>query len=613
MLKHRILLAIITVLLIFFTVKCIKYAKETAYYRESAREMLTAQLGDFTIDFTNPGTHTFALKHSNAMAGHGIMLYIEKPVFGKTNQPFADAFESAEIDIELRNAEKSIVKGKNINIKKLFFSDDVQICNGREFIPFITIPCPLRAMPFGDSYSLIFDIKNPASDSELTNCHIIAKYNWCGMELFIPKVYSTITVILLLAALICLFFFSRLLRVILVSIRKPTGDGILYLLNSYPKWSENFLRLDIRYLKEHGLKIHLVAINSGDCEMQEDWPQAKILFQGQTSTPKKDISNLAVFKSLRANFSLLKNRKIVKAIVNECRENNICHIHAEFADLPALLAAEAARKTGCTYSVGIHASDIYKMKYPPSIVFGEASFITVCNQAAAKTFFNSYGNYKEKLHIIHHGIVMDNWKWIDTIEIKPTIEILFAGRFVEKKGLNRLLEAIDILVNHAHNDVHLTVIGTGPLEEEMKQLAIQLDIASKITWTGKLTRAEMHQFFQHGTCLCAPCINAADGDMDGVPNVILEAMACGLPVIASQAGSLSEVVTEETAWPVANVDIPANIADAILDMASQPQETDRRRKNARNLVEYRFDARKQGERRSELFVSKCILKTTNDR
>ena len=176
------------------------------------------------------------------------------------------------------------------------------------------------------------------------------------------------------------------------------------------------------------------------------------------------------------------------------------------------------------------------MKYPFRTLFANASFITSCNLAAAKALYHKCPWLNIKMHLIHHGVDLSLWRFIQDFKQPKTIQLLFIGRLVPKKGLPILLQAIASLIHGSLTNIALTVVGEGPMENELKQLADTLDIAKSITWMGRLSQTKLPALLRNMSCLCVPSIVAKDGDQDGIPNVIIEAFAAGLPVIASQAG-----------------------------------------------------------------------------
>ena len=382
--------------------------------------------------------------------------------------------------------------------------------------------------------------------------------------------------------------------------------NIAFLYSSYPKWSETFLRQDLALLIEQHLHIHAISLFPGDCEPQESWPQAEVL---QPSTnlhvPSRSSTTActpAIFRPLRARYSLWKHRHLLKLLCEKLKQLNISHLHAEFADLPALLASQAARQLNISYSVGIHAFDIHCAKYPASYIFTDARFITACNQAAADALATSQPSLKSKIVVIHHGIDLQKWTFELCQPPTPVCKIAFVGRLVPKKGLDILIRALSFLMADNMN-FSLEIVGSGPLENELKVLARQQQIEEFIHWHGVQPPEQVRSILRQSSCLCTPSIVAPNGDRDGIPNTVLEAMAAGLPVIATQTGGISEVLSNSTGWTI-QVPSPHHVVDSIKAFATSSKEERRQHiQNARNLIETDFDARKLARQRANLFLN----------
>ena len=380
---------------------------------------------------------------------------------------------------------------------------------------------------------------------------------------------------------------------------------IAFLYSSFPKWSETFLRQDLALLLEQGLPIHAISLFSGDCEPQADWPKAEILHKtnipsvtAQTASPKR-ISFLP--KQFHAWISLLKHRKLLDALCIRLKQLDIKHIHAEFADLPALLAAQAAKRLNISYSVGIHAFDVHCAKYPAATIFGNARFITACNQAAADALIAANPSLKSKIAIIHHGIDLQKWTFNDCQPPKPICKIAFIGRLVPKKGLDILIQALSYL-KRGGMDFSLEVVGSGLLEEELKALASQQQVGEYIHWHGVQPPENVRFILRQSSCLCAPSVVAPNGDRDGIPNTVLEAMAVGLPVISTPVGGIAEALANDKGWMIDFLS-PLQLANTLTTFANTSvEERQRRIQNARKLIENDFDARKLARNRAKLFI-----------
>lgn len=377
-----------------------------------------------------------------------------------------------------------------------------------------------------------------------------------------------------------------------------------FLYSSFPKWSETFLRQDLTLLLEQNLPVQAISLFSGDCEPQADWPKAIVLHPTSPSshTPSASTKAFPLPQHLRAWISLLKHHRLLDSLCATLKQLGTTHLHAEFADLPALLAAQAAKRLDISYSVGIHAFDIHCAKYPAAFIFNDARFITACNQAAADALTESHPSLKSKITIIHHGIDLQKWTFEPCQPTETTCKIVFVGRLVPKKGLDILIQALAFL-KKTDMFFHLDVVGSGPLEEELKALAKQQQVEDFIHWHGIQPPEGVRAILRQSSCLCAPSVVAPNGDRDGIPNTVLEAMAAGLPVIATQVGGITEALSNNRGWIIDFLS-PLQLANTLTAFAATSlEERQRRTQNARKLIESDFDARKLAHRRANLFLN----------
>ena len=580
------------------------------HYRQARRQYeatLTAMPCQLIVDSGAAGEVT-APYHQSSQLAHGVTLYLQAP--GDLSLPLdthEDAFQALGGgfgSLVLRQGETILQEGD----LGVVFRADIIHDDGVILLPVGSFN---PTLPLGD-YTLTARLPSPLAALAGRPLHLLARYNCCGLEQWPYRVALAIALASLTVFAILLWPAARLARQVWRQRHAPVceGDGILYLLTAYPRWSETFLRLDLRLLQRRNLPIHAVALYPGDTPTKPDWPTVRVLSEapapgggaagsGSGTGIRPALARLLP-KWLRAQWSLRNHRNLLLNLLAECREKRIGHIHAEFADLAALLGLEAARQLGCSFSIGIHAFDIHACKYPLRRLFGEASFITVCNEAAAEAFRRRCPWAADRLHLIHHGLELKQWPYMERVSCEPCLKLLFVGRLVPKKGVHILLQALNLIANTELQAVQLTIIGDGPLGPALRRQAERDGLSKRIRWKGVLDQDVVKEYLRQSSCLCVPSIIDANGDRDGIPNVVTEAMATGLPVVGSQAGSLPEVLSGDTGWPVADL-TPENLAAAILEMASQPDERERRRKSARQYMDYRFNARKSTEIRSRLF------------
>ncbi len=580
-------------------------------YREARRQYesaLTAVPSRLAVDFGVVGEVSSTYRHSTQLP-HGVTAYLElRGDFSSPWETHEEAWEAlgSRFGQLVLSRDGRPVEESDLGVQfrqELRQEKDVVLLPVGSFRP---------SLALGD-YTLTVRVTSQAPTLAGHPLHLVVRYNCCGLEQVPQRVAQAIAIGAFGAFVVLLWPLARLSRRVWRRRHPPVseGDAILYVLAAYPRWSETFLRLDLRLLQCRQVPLHAVALYPGDTAVKPDWPQVRVLSPlGGPDGGAGDGRGLAARlqrvlgrflpRWLRAQLSLRRHRSLLESLLAECREKRIRHIHAEFADLAALLAVEAARQLGCSFSLGIHAFDIHACKYPLRRLFGEASFITVCNEAAAVAFRRRCPWAAERLHLIHHGLDLKQWPFVGRVSCEPCLKLLFVGRLVPKKGIHILLKALDLLVNTEWPSVQLTIVGDGPLGVQLRRQAEQDGVTQHVHWKGVLDQEAVREQLRQSSCLCVPSVVDANGDRDGIPNVVTEAMATGVPVVGSQAGSLSEVLSEETGWPVAEP-TPETLAAAILAMASQPDERERRRKNARQQMEFRFNAKKLSEFRGRLF------------
>ena len=164
--------------------------------------------------------------------------------------------------------------------------------------------------------------------------------------------------------------------------------------------------------------------------------------------------------------------------------------------------------------------------------------------------------------------------------------LLFVGRFVEKKGIGHLLDAMRALESEG-TAVDLVLVGDGPMAEVLKHQAVGLTRARFLGW---LPNQEVRRVMKGALAICVPSVAAQTGDSEGLPNVVLEAMACAIPVIGSNIAGIAEAVEHDnTGFLVPPADPPA-IAKVARRLLGDPALRSRIGLAARAAATERFSA-----------------------
>lgn len=153
-----------------------------------------------------------------------------------------------------------------------------------------------------------------------------------------------------------------------------------------------------------------------------------------------------------------------------------------------------------------------------------------------------------------------------------TVELLFVGRLAEKKGVGQLLAAVEDSRLSSRTDYRLTIVGDGPLRRQLEAQASGPALRGKVSFLGALSHEELGPRLNSAHVLCAPFVVGKDGDRDGMPAVVMEAAASGLPIIASDIGGVRDIVeTGVTGWLLPSGDVAA-LSQAILDALNHPEK-----------------------------------------
>ena len=275
-------------------------------------------------------------------------------------------------------------------------------------------------------------------------------------------------------------------------------------------------------------------------------------------------------------------------------------VHAHFGRGGAL-ALPIARTLGVPLAVTFHGADAskethYRRRLIPPVyarrlaALQREAALFVCVSDFVRDRLLARGFPAEKLAVIRQGVEPGLPPETPSPEAEPYV--LFAGRFVAKKGVSRLIDAMR-LVEARGRRIGLVLIGAGPLEGKLREQARGLQ---QVSFAGWLPNPEVRRRMRGALAVCVPSETAADGDSEGLPSVILEAMAEGVPVVATRHAGIAEAVEDgRTGLLVPEGDSHA-LADALARLAAQPGWRRALGVAAYHSAAERFDALTQSRR-----------------
>ena len=290
------------------------------------------------------------------------------------------------------------------------------------------------------------------------------------------------------------------------------------------------------------------------------------------------------------------------ALAQQVRADGVTHLHAHFASLAGRTAWIASRLTGVPYTVTTHAKDIYHRDVDRTWlrrVCGDAERVIAISRFNRDFLERVLEGSGARVSLQYNALELDRFPFRARPAPGPDrpLRVLGVGRLVPKKGFGDLVDAAASLRRRGV-EAQVTVAGEGELRTPLQERVREAGLEGAVTFLGARTQAEVRDLLGRADVLVAPCVEAEDGNIDGLPTVVLEAMACGTPVVATSVSGLPEVVQDGVTGILLEPGDVDALADALDDLAAGRRDTAALARNGRALVEERFDCRRQARRLS---------------
>jgi glycosyltransferase involved in cell wall biosynthesis len=241
------------------------------------------------------------------------------------------------------------------------------------------------------------------------------------------------------------------------------------------------------------------------------------------------------------------------------------HLHVHFAHIPTDIAMYASSLSNIPYSVTAHANDIYERGWLLKEKVQRSAFFATISEFN-KRYLATQGVDLDKIKIIRCGVDPAQFSRREEFVSNSTPKIGVIGRLVGKKGIDTLINAVALLKKQGQA-VALHIAGSGPLENTLKQLVMQNDLTeSKVNFLGPIPHSEVAGFIKSLDMFVLPCKQDENGDIDGIPVVLMEAMLSGVPVISTELSGIPELVINNETGLIAEPDNINALASVIIQM-----------------------------------------------
>jgi glycosyltransferase involved in cell wall biosynthesis len=286
----------------------------------------------------------------------------------------------------------------------------------------------------------------------------------------------------------------------------------------------------------------------------------------------------------------------------EMERTGIAHVHAHFASHPAVAAFIVNRLTGIPFSFTAHGSDLHVERRMLDAKVQRAAFAVTVSEYNRRLMMEECGEAAgAKIHVIHCGVDLDAFNPQRLPRAAGPLRMLCVASFEEVKGHRHLLDACGLLRDQGLDFV-CDLVGEGPLRRDVERRIAELELGDRVRVLGGRARPEVVRLFQEADLAVLPSQPTAQGKREGIPVVLMEAMASGLPVVSSALSGIPELVDAGVTGllvPPANA---AALADALATLARDPELRRRMGAAGRQKVVREFDLRANTAALLDLFL-----------
>jgi glycosyltransferase involved in cell wall biosynthesis len=407
-------------------------------------------------------------------------------------------------------------------------------------------------------------------------------------------------------------------------IRHETGQAyamrVAYLVSQYPATSHTFIRREVSALRAAGQSVDTFSIRppaKAELIAEEDRREAQDTFtllarplsdfasahlRGLFTSPVAYGKTLALalrhrppgFKSAILAIAHFGESILLAA---ELKRRRIDHLHNHFANSGATVGFLASRHANIPWSLTIHG--ISEFDYPAGLTLPQK--VSAARFVACVSFFGRAQAMRlvdpalwPRLHIVRCGIEPERLPPASA-KSDDKVRLIFVGRLSPEKGIAGLFEALASTTSRA--DIHLTLVGDGPLRADLEEMVTRLELSAQVTFLGRLPEQQTLVEIANKDVLVLPSF------MEGLPIVLMEALALGLPVIASRVAGIPDLVRDGETGLLFDPSNWTSLADAIDRLARDPALRRRLGENGPRRVAEEFSVRASAARITDLLAA----------
>lgn len=310
--------------------------------------------------------------------------------------------------------------------------------------------------------------------------------------------------------------------------------------------------------------------------------------------------------SLRNRWRSLLHFGYGMTVLRDMERRGIQHIHVHFAWSASSIALIAHRILGIPFSLTLHSNEIYFDRLLLKDKLRAARFVVTISEFNRRLMEELWpeSGIADKVHVIHCGLDPDlftaNSPDAGRARDPGELEIVSVGQLAPRKGFHVLIEACHLL-SQSGVPYRCHIFGQGPERERLEALHAQYNLQDRVEMPGRIYQEDLRRFLAHADVFCLPCVQDKSGDLDGIPVVLMEAMAMELATVSTRVSGIPELIQHEQNGLLAEPDDAHALAGILQELANDPERRARLARAGRETVVQAFNIHRSAEQMAALF------------
>jgi glycosyltransferase involved in cell wall biosynthesis len=395
---------------------------------------------------------------------------------------------------------------------------------------------------------------------------------------------------------------------------------LLYIATNFGSLTNTFIAREVSALRRRGHRVDLLALRrtnrsiaaEPECDLSEcrfvfpiNWPVLVWLsLRYAVTRPRRWWRAVSVVvrapgDSWRTRLKLFGQLLVATTAVPGVERLAPELIHAHLANPPGSYALFISLLSGIPFTFTAHAADLFRKPVGTVVKLREAAGVVAISMHNLRHYRDLYPEL-QRAAVIHCGVRPAEFPYRRRQRSEGPLRLLAVGRAVAKKGFAVLLQAVADL-DPARYPWQAHIVGDGPLLGQLRALQRELGL-DRLEFTGPLQQAQIRDLLEQADIFCLPCVVAPDGDVDGIPVSLMEAMAAGCPVVSTRVSGIPELLADGRAGLLVPPDDAAALASALRRFGDEPELAAVLSARGRARIEQDFDLDREAARLERFFA-----------